>query len=149
MRGGVNLQQFLDFAPHASYVALTFFQGGAVQRTTGLSDVVRGIAAREGVEAVLLASGDGLAIDHDASIGFEPEMVAALSSTLAQHMSRLGADANRGEILTAVFEYTNGVIVLGRLSSGDWLAIFASGAADIGPLLHDVREHGSALAALL
>jgi predicted regulator of Ras-like GTPase activity (Roadblock/LC7/MglB family) len=120
-----------------------------VQRTTGLSDVVRAIAARDGVEAVLLASSDGLAIDHDASVAFEPETVAALSSTLAQHVARLGAGADRGDILTAVFEFSNGVIVLGRLTSGDWLAIVASTDADIGPLLHDVREHGPALAALL
>ena len=48
-----------------------------------------------------------------------------------------------------MFEYQEGVIVLGRLPTGDWLAIFASTDADIGPLLHDVREHGPALATLL
>jgi predicted regulator of Ras-like GTPase activity (Roadblock/LC7/MglB family) len=120
-----------------------------VQRTTGLSDVVRGIAGRDGVEAIVLASGDGLAIDHAASIAFDPETVAALSATLAQHVARLGEGADRGESLAAVLEYTNGVIVLGRLSSGDWLAILAQADADIGPLLHDIREHGPALAALL
>ncbi len=107
------------------------------------------MAARDGVEAVVLASGDGLPIDHAASIAFDPEAVAALSATLAQHVARLGTDADRGKSVAAVLEYTDGVIVLGRLSSGDWLAIFARGDADIGPLLHDIREHGPALAALL
>jgi predicted regulator of Ras-like GTPase activity (Roadblock/LC7/MglB family) len=111
--------------------------------------VVRALAARAGVEAVVLASGDGLAIDHAASIPFDPETVAALSSTLAQHVVRLGEGADRGDSIAAVLEYSNGVIVLGRLSSGDWLAIFAQADADIGPLLHDVRQHGPALAALL
>jgi predicted regulator of Ras-like GTPase activity (Roadblock/LC7/MglB family) len=120
-----------------------------VRRTTGLSDVVRGLAARDGVEAVLLISGDGLPIDHASSVSFDPETVAALAATLAQHLARLGAGAERGEIVVAVLEYDEGVIVLGRLSTGDWLAIFASTDADIGPLLHDVREHGPALAALL
>ena len=120
-----------------------------MQRTTGLSDVVRGLAARDGVEAVLLLSGDGLSIDHASSITFDPDMVAALAATLAQHIARLGAGAKLGDIAVAVFEYQEGVIILGRLPSGDWLAIFASSDADIGPLLHDVREHGSALAALL
>ncbi len=116
---------------------------------TGLSDVVRGLAARDGVEAVLLASGDGLPINHAASIAFDPETVAALSSTLAQHAARLGSGTGRGEIDAAVLEYAEGVVVLGRLRTGDWLAIFASPEADIGPLLHDVHQHGPALAALL
>lgn len=116
---------------------------------TGLSDVVRSLAARDGVEAVLLASADGLPIDHAASTAFEPETVAALGATLAQHAARLGTGAGRGELLTMVLEYESGVVILGRLGSGDWLAILAAAAADIGPLLHDLREHGPALAALL
>lgn len=116
---------------------------------TGLSDVVRGLAAREGVEAVLLASADGLPIDHTASTPFEPETVAALAATLAQHAARLGAGADRGDLVTAVLEYQTGTVVLGRVGTGDLLAILTSADADIGPLLHDLREHGPALAALL
>lgn len=111
--------------------------------------MVRALAARDGVEAVLLASGDGLPIDHVSSIAFEPETVAALSATLAQHAARLGAGASRGDLAAAVLEYEQGVVILGRLTTGDWLAILASAEADIGPLLHDVHEHGPALAALL
>lgn len=120
-----------------------------MHRITGLSDVVRGLAARDGVEAVLLASADGLPIDHAASVAFEPDTVAALAATLAQHAARLGAGAGRGEFATAVLEFAGGVVVLGRLHTGDWLAILASADADIGPLLHDVHGHGPALAALL
>jgi predicted regulator of Ras-like GTPase activity (Roadblock/LC7/MglB family) len=120
-----------------------------VRPTTGLSDVVRGLATRDGVEAVLLLSSDGLSIDHASSITFDADMVAALAATLAQHVARLGDGTKLGEITVAVFEYQEGVIVLGRLPTGDWLAIFASTDADIGPLLHDVREHGPALATLL
>ena len=116
---------------------------------TGLSDVVRGLAARDGVEAVLLASADGLPIDHTASTPFEPETVAALAATLAQHAGRLGAGADRGDLFTAVLEYQTGTVVLGRVGTGDLLAILTSADADIGPLLHDLREHGPALAALL
>jgi predicted regulator of Ras-like GTPase activity (Roadblock/LC7/MglB family) len=111
--------------------------------------VVRGLAAREGVEAVLLVSGDGLPIDHASSIPIDPETVAALTATLAQHVTRLGTGADRGDIAVAVLEYEKGIIVLGQLPTGNWLAIFASTEADIGPLLHDVRENGPALAALL
>lgn len=97
----------------------------------------------------MLLSSDGLSIDHASSITFDPDMIAALAATLAQHIARLGAGAKLGEIAVAVFEYQEGVVVLGRLPSGDWLAIVASTDADIGPLLYDVREHGPALATLL
>lgn len=126
-----------------------FFPAVDVHRITGLSDVVRGLAARNGVEAVLLASADGLPIDHAAAMAFEPETVAALSATVAQHAARLAAGADRGEIARMVLECSGGVIVLGRLRTGEWLAILASADADIGPLLRDLREHGPALAALL
>ncbi|MEO7985963.1 MAG: roadblock/LC7 domain-containing protein [Gemmatimonadales bacterium] len=116
---------------------------------TGLSDVVRALAARDGVEAVLLASAEGLPIDHAASTSFEPETVAALSATLAQHATRLGAGAGRGEVAVMVIEYESGSVLLSRLGSSNWLAILAHADADIGPLLHDVRQHGPALAALL
>ena len=114
-----------------------------------LSDVVRALADREGVEAVLLASADGLAIDHAASTAFEAETAAALSATLAQHAARLGAGIKCGELATLVLEYESGAMILGRLAPGEWLAILARTDADIGPLLHDLREHGPALAALL
>lgn len=116
---------------------------------TGLSDVVRALAARDGVEAVLLASAEGLPIHHTASTAFEPETVAALAATVAQHAERLGAGAGRGGVAVMVIEYESGIVVLGRLGSGNWLGVLASSDADIGPLLHDFREHGPALAAML
>jgi predicted regulator of Ras-like GTPase activity (Roadblock/LC7/MglB family) len=114
-----------------------------------LNEVVRSLAAREGVEAVLLVSGDGLPIEHAALGAFDSEAVAALAATLAQHAGRLGEGAARGELATAVLEYAGGLLVLARAGSGDWLAILARADADIGPLLFDLRQHRSALAALL
>ena len=63
-----------------------------------LGEVVQSLAARDGVEAVLLLSGDGLPIEHSARAAFDSETVAALAATLAQHAARLGAGAGRGEL---------------------------------------------------
>ena len=121
---------------------------------TGLSDVLQSLAARDGVQAVLLLSGEGLPIDHaareHAARGpFEPETVAALAATLAQYAGRLGEGAERGELRTAVLDYAGGLVVLARTGSEDWLAILARPDADVGPLLYDLRQHRPALAELL
>jgi predicted regulator of Ras-like GTPase activity (Roadblock/LC7/MglB family) len=120
----------------------------------GLGDVLRSLAARDGVQAALLLSGEGLPIEHAAGShaaggAFEPETVAALAATLAQYATRLGEGAARGELRTAVLDYAGGLVVLARAGRADWLAILARPGADVGPLLYDLRHHGPALAGLL
>ena len=115
----------------------------------GLGDVLRSLAARDGVQAALLLSGEGLPIEHAAGGAFEPETVAALAATLAQYAARLGEGAARGELRAAVLDYAGGLVVLARAGSADWLAILARPDADVGPLLYDLRHHGPALAGLL
>jgi len=116
---------------------------------TELGEVVQSLAARDGVEAVLLLSGDGLPIEHAARAAFDSETVAALAATLAQHAARLGDGAGRGELATGVLEFGRGLMILARAGAGDWLAVLAAPDADIGPLLFDLRQHRSALAPLL
>lgn len=114
-----------------------------------LGEVVQSLAARDGVEAALLLSGDGLPIEHSARNGFDSETVAALAATLAQHAARLGQGAGQGELVTSVFEFDGGLLILARAGAADWLAVLANPAADVGPLLYDLRQHRSALAPLL
>ncbi len=114
-----------------------------------LGEVVQSLAARDGVEAVLLLSGDGLPIEHAARTAFDSETVAALAATLAQHAARLGQGAGRGDLITGVFEFDGGLLILARAGAADWLAVLANPAADIGPLLYDLRQPRSALAPLL
>ena len=116
---------------------------------SGLGDVLRSLAARDGVQAAVLLSRDGLPIEHAANSAVEPETVAALAATLAQYAARLGEGAERGELRTAVLEYTGGLVVLARAGSEDWLALLTRPGADVGPLLYDLRHHGPALAGLL
>ena len=114
-----------------------------------LGEVVQSLAARDGVQAALLLSGDGLPIEHAPRGGIDSETVAALAATLARHADRLGQGAGRGDLGTAVLEFGEGLLVLARAGTGDWLAILGAPNADVGPLLYDLRQHRSALAALL
>ena len=115
----------------------------------GLADVLRGLAAREGVEAALLLSGEGLPIDHAAAGPFEADTVAALAATLAQYAAKLGEGAGRGRLQTAVLDFAGGPVILSQASSEDWLAVLAKPGTDIGSLLYDLRHHHPALAGLL
>jgi predicted regulator of Ras-like GTPase activity (Roadblock/LC7/MglB family) len=114
-----------------------------------LSEVVRGLVGRDGVEAVLVLSADGLPIEHASRGPFDPDSLAALTATLAQYATRLGLGAARGALRSAVIEYERGLLVMAQVGAGDCLAILAAPEADIGPLLYDLRHHRPALTALL
>ena len=114
-----------------------------------LGEVVRGLGARDGIEAVLVLSADGLPIEHTSLVPLEAEAVAALSGTLVHYATRLGLGAGRGAPRTSVIDYERGLLIVAQVGSGDSLAILAAPEADIGELLFDLRQHRPALAALL
>jgi uncharacterized protein len=114
-----------------------------------LGEVVRALSSREGVEAVLVLSGDGLPIEHAARQPFEAEPLAALTATLVQYATRLGVGADRGSLRTAVLDYERGLLIVAQIGPGDCLAILAAPEANVGSLLYDLRQHRPALAALL
>ena len=114
-----------------------------------LTQVVRGLAERDGVEAVVVLSADGLPIEHAARGSFDAESLAALTATLVQYATRLGLGAGRGALRNAVIEYERALLVVAQIGAGDCLAILAAADADVGQLLYDLRQHRPALAALL
>jgi len=114
-----------------------------------LTQVVRGLAERDGVEAVVVLSADGLPIEHAARGSFDAESLAALTATLVQYATRVGVGAGRGALRNAVLEYERALLVVAQIGAGDCLAILAAADADVGPLLYDLRQHRPALAALL
>jgi predicted regulator of Ras-like GTPase activity (Roadblock/LC7/MglB family) len=115
----------------------------------GLNEVVRSLSTRDGVEAVLVLSADGLPIDNASRGTFDPEPLAALTATVVQYATRLGLGAGRGALRNAIMEYERGVLIVAQIGAGDCLAILAAPDADVGDLLYDLRQHRPALAALL
>ena len=114
-----------------------------------LTEVVRELAGRAGVEGVLVLSGDGLPIEHASRASFDPESLAALTATLVQYAERLGTGSGRGAFKTAVVELERGLLIVSQIGSGDCLAVLAAADADVGSLLYDLRQQRPALAALL
>ena len=115
-----------------------------------LGEVVQSLAARAGVEAVLLLSGDGLPIEHAArgAVRFGDGGRARRHTRAARR--RGSARAPRGASSSPrCSSIASGLLVLSRAGTDDWLAILATADADIGPLLFDLRQHRPALATLL
>ncbi len=115
----------------------------------GLRDVVQALLDRDGVDAVLVSSSDGLPIDHATRNGADPETLAALLPALAQSAAQLGSAANCGSLTTAILEFGERLVVLTRLTDDASLLLLAAAGADLGPVLYDLRRHGPAIAELL
>ena len=114
-----------------------------------LSEVVRALAGRAGVDAVVVASADGLPIDQAGERSLDAEALAALSTTFARDAARLGDAIGRGPAGTAVAELADGTLLAAPLGDGNVLVVLAGADADVGSLLFDLRRHRPAVAALL
>ena len=114
----------------------------------GLKDVVKDLLGREGVQAVVALSADGLTIEQASRDSVDVDSLAALTASVVQYATRLGLGANAGGLRTAVLEYERALLVIAQIGTGESLAIMAAPSTDLGPLLYDLRQHRPALAAL-
>ena len=115
----------------------------------GLRDVVQHLADRDGVEAVVVVSGDGLTIDHATRSGMDADALAAMIPALSQTAGQVGAAAAGGNLISAVFEFGTRLLVFSSLNDGNSLLVLAGADSNIGSLLYDLRQHRPAIAELL
>lgn len=115
----------------------------------GLAEVVRGLAARDGVDAVVVVSPDGLPIDHASRSPCDADALSALAATLLRPAARLGETVGHGSLGRVVLEYAGGLVIIAVLGDGNALAVLTAAGGDIGPLLYDLRRQAPALNALL
>jgi len=114
----------------------------------GLRDVVRALAGRPGVTAVVVVSGDGLVIDQ-AGAGLDTDTVAALVPAIISNAKRLGTSAGHGELGIGAFEFAGSTAVMATMGADAILLAFCGSGADVGQLLFDLNTHRSALAGLV
>jgi predicted regulator of Ras-like GTPase activity (Roadblock/LC7/MglB family) len=115
----------------------------------GLREVVQHLVSRDGVNAALVVSADGLIIDHAARSGIDTDAIAALLPALTQSAKQVGDVTSGGRLTHAVFEFGNRQLVLSALGDDVYLAILTSPDVNIGNLLYDLRRHQPALASLI
>jgi predicted regulator of Ras-like GTPase activity (Roadblock/LC7/MglB family) len=115
----------------------------------GLREVVQHLADRDGVESVVVVSGDGLTIDHATQSGLDADSLAAMIPALTQTAGQVGAAASGGDLNNAVFEFGGRLLVLSALNDGNNLLVLTGVDTNIGALLYDLRKHRPAIAELL
>jgi predicted regulator of Ras-like GTPase activity (Roadblock/LC7/MglB family) len=115
----------------------------------GLREVVQHLVQRDGVDAAVVVSGDGLTIDHASRSSDDVEAIAAMIPALTQTAAQLGQAASGGRLTHAVFEFGNRQLILTALGDEIHLLILTAPDVNIGNLLYDLRRHQPALAELI
>lgn len=114
-----------------------------------IRDVVRALATREGVDAVIVLGRDGLTIDASARDGMDTDGLAALVPSVVAACGRLGSASSRGDFTFGAMEYGGGTTLVAPLSPDTLLAIFVQPNVSVGTLLYELHRHRSAIAGLL
>jgi predicted regulator of Ras-like GTPase activity (Roadblock/LC7/MglB family) len=114
-----------------------------------IHDLVRALAQREGIEAVVILGRDGLLIDTRTSGDLDGEHLAALTPAVASAAEKIGQAAGQGSFVTAVVELERGHAVVSAVSAEALLLLIVHPSAHLGALLHDLRRHRANIASLV
>jgi uncharacterized protein len=114
-----------------------------------IRDLVAALRQREGVDAAILLGRDGLPIDSQVVAGIDPDGLSARIPSVIQAASEVGAAAARGELLTLILEYREGVAILSVLSADSLLLVLVRPSANVGQLLYELRRNREHIAALV
>ena len=114
-----------------------------------IRDVVQALGSREGVEAVILLSRDGLTIDAHARNGIDADSLAARVPPAVAACQQLGTAAERGGFGMGLVEYEHGLVLVAELTADALLAIFFGSTTNVGAHLYEFRRHRAAIAKLL
>lgn len=114
-----------------------------------IHDLVRALAQREGVEAVVILGRDGLLIDTRTSGDLDGEHLAALTPAIAAAAQAIGEASGRGSFVTSVLEYERGHAIISAVSAEALLLLVVHPSAHLSALLYDLRRHRANIASLV
>jgi predicted regulator of Ras-like GTPase activity (Roadblock/LC7/MglB family) len=116
---------------------------------SSIRDVVRALALRDGVDAVIVLGRDGLIIDSVTKDGVDADGLAALVPSVVAACAQLGGAAQRGDFGLGAVEYAGGTALICALTPESLLAVFARANVNVGSLLYELHRHRAAIAAML
>jgi predicted regulator of Ras-like GTPase activity (Roadblock/LC7/MglB family) len=114
-----------------------------------IRDLVAALRQREGVDAAIVLGRDGLLIDSQVIEGLDPEDLAARIPPIVLPSDDLGNGIGRGEVITAILEYRQGIVIMSMLSVEAILVVLVQPTANIGQLLYELRRNREHIAALV
>jgi predicted regulator of Ras-like GTPase activity (Roadblock/LC7/MglB family) len=114
-----------------------------------IRDLVAALRRRDGVDAAVVLSRDGLVIDGQAGPGLDAERLAAMVPSVLSAADDVGTHAAAGALATGVLEYAERVLVASVLSGDVVLLVVARATADVGALLFELRRNRTRFAALV
>ena len=114
-----------------------------------IRDLVGAIRQREGVDAAVVLGRDGLLIDSQVTPGLDAEDLAARIPSIIGPADELGDAIRRGELVTAVLEYRDGLAVVTVLNADAVLVVLVKPDANVGRLLFELRRNREHIAALV
>jgi predicted regulator of Ras-like GTPase activity (Roadblock/LC7/MglB family) len=114
-----------------------------------IRELVAAIRHRDGVEAAILLGRDGLLIDGQAVPDLDAEGLAAHIPSIVTAADEFGGISSRGSLVTGVFEYPRGLVVVSVLSAEALLLVLVQPAANVGQLLFELRRNREHMAALV
>ncbi len=110
---------------------------------------MQALGTRDGVDAVIVLSRDGLTIDAHAANGVDADSLSAMVPPTVAACEQLGTAADRGGFGMLLVEYKNGLILVAELTADALLAIFFRSATNVGTHLYEFQRHRAAIATLL
>lgn len=114
-----------------------------------IRDLVAAIRQRDGVEAAIVLGRDGLLIDSHITAGLDAEDIAARIPAIIGAADDFGVTTQRGDLVTAVLEYAEGLAIVSVLSAEAILLVLVSPRANLGQLLFELRRNREHIAALV
>jgi predicted regulator of Ras-like GTPase activity (Roadblock/LC7/MglB family) len=114
-----------------------------------IRDLVAALRQRDGVEAAIVLGRDGLLIDSQVIPGLNAEDLAARIPPIITPSDELGAAVARGELVTAILEHQQGIVIMSVLSAEAILVVLVQPSANIGQLLYELRRNREHIAALV
>lgn len=114
-----------------------------------IRDLVAALRQREGVEAAIVLGRDGLLIDSQVIPGLNPEDLAARIPPIITPSDELGSAVGRGDLVTAILEHRQGMVIMSVLSAEAILVVLVQPTANIGQLLYELRRNREHIAALV
>ena len=114
-----------------------------------IRDLVRTIAQRTGVEAVVVLGRDGLLIEGETSERLDGEQLAALTPPIVSAAESVGGSTSHGGLVTAVLEFDRGLALISSVTTDAILLVVVHPTADIGSLLYDLRRHRTNIASIV